>query len=79
MDRQDKPEPADVAALVRSAATAATLDAGPRTSLVHRCWPGGEDRLQPAALEWVRRWGPHRVTAPAATCACASRRCAWCN
>jgi hypothetical protein len=31
--------------------------------LVDRQWPGGTaDRVQPAALEWLRRWQPQRVT-----------------
>jgi hypothetical protein len=35
--------------------------------LMDRSWPGGTaDRMQPAALEWLRRWQPRRaaVTPP---------------
>jgi len=53
----------------RSAAVAACVDAiDARTTsqtnfimaaLVRGAWPGGiADRLETAALEWVRRWGP---------------------
>jgi hypothetical protein len=27
-------------------------------AIAHRCWPGGEDRIEPGALPWVRLWGP---------------------
>jgi hypothetical protein len=45
------------------------------------CWPGGADRHQPSAAEWVRHWYPERAAAanrlPA--CACAAGHCAVCN
>jgi hypothetical protein len=47
--------------------------------LVARCWPGGSDCSKPAALAWVRGWGPRRTVAPAVDCGCAAGRCAWCN
>ena len=44
------------------------------------CWPGGVgDRTEPAALEWVRRWGPSRLTAEPLACSCVQGRCAVCN
>jgi hypothetical protein len=44
------------------------------------CWPGGaSDRREPAALEWVRRWRPSRLTAQPAACSCVRGRCAVCN
>jgi hypothetical protein len=44
------------------------------------CWPGGAaDRREPGALEWVRRWGPSRLTAEPLDCSCAGGRCAVCN
>ena len=43
------------------------------------CWPGGEDRTEPAAREWVRRWGPGRHPPLGLTCSCAGGRCAVCN
>ena len=54
-----------------SAALAAHLSA--------RCWPESSDRRVPAALEWVRRWGPNRQTADPLDCSCALGRCAFCN
>jgi uncharacterized protein YgbK (DUF1537 family) len=48
--------------------------------LARRSWPGGSaDRSEPAALEWVRRWGPGRLTASPLDCSCAQGRCAVCN
>ena len=43
------------------------------------CWPGGSDRREPGALEWVKRWGPARITATPAECSCLQGRCAVCN
>jgi hypothetical protein len=43
------------------------------------CWPGGSDRSEPGALEWVRRWGPSRITAQPAECSCIQGRCTVCN
>jgi hypothetical protein len=50
------------------------------TTLLHRAWPGDSaDRIEPAALEWVRRWGPARLAPDALSCSCAVGRCALCN
>jgi hypothetical protein len=43
------------------------------------CWPGGGDRSEPAALEWVRRWAPATRAAPSPVCSCAHGCCAICN
>jgi len=43
------------------------------------CWPGGSDRTERGALEWVKRWGPSRITAQPAECSCVQGRCAVCN
>jgi hypothetical protein len=49
-------------------------------ALVRRCWPGGpEDRLEPSALPWVKRWGPATLTPVPPACSCAEGRCALCN
>ena len=43
-------------------------------------WPGGTaDRVQPAALEWLRRWRPQRTRFAPPECACAAGRCVACN
>ena len=48
--------------------------------LVGGCWPGGVgDRTEPSALEWVRRWGPSRLTGEPLACSCVQGRCAVCN
>jgi hypothetical protein len=50
------------------------------TRIVRACWPGGAgDRLEPAAVEWVRRWRPRGSAASAPACACAAGRCLLCN
>lgn len=70
--------PVDIEALVRGA-DAAAADGRRLTALVRRSWPSGSDATLPAAREWIRRWGPARVVAPPADCACASGTCGWCN
>jgi hypothetical protein len=44
-------------------------------------WPGGgEDRSEPGALDWIRRWRPERVGgATLPVCSCAQGACAVCN
>jgi hypothetical protein len=49
------------------------------SKLERSCWPGGSDRSEPGALEWVKRWGPSRLTAEPAACSCLQGRCAVCN
>jgi hypothetical protein len=51
-------------------------------ALVRGAWPGGiGDRSEPAALDWVRRWGPGGGDPPLALsdCSCVLGRCAVCN
>ena len=50
-------------------------------ALVRSTWPGGiGDRLEPAAAEWVRRWGPAGVTPQyVESCSCSDGRCGVCN
>jgi len=48
--------------------------------VLHACWPGGfDDRTEPAALGWIRRWHPAKAGATVPVCSCASGRCAVCN
>jgi hypothetical protein len=48
-------------------------------SLVRRWWPGGEDRTEPGAREWVRRWRPSRGGPAVPACTCAGGDCLVCN
>ena len=50
-------------------------------ALVRGSWPGGiGDRVEPAALEWVRRWGPAKLKGDYLTdCSCVDGRCRVCN
>jgi hypothetical protein len=44
------------------------------------CWPGGsDDRSEPAALDWVRRWRPASAGAALPVCSCAAGNCGICN
>lgn len=60
-------------------ATATQDHAALAAALVDGCWPGGGDRRNRVASEWLRRWRPQGMTAAAAECGCASGRCDWCN
>jgi hypothetical protein len=45
-----------------------------------RCWPdGGDDRIEPGARGWVRRWGRASAHSAAVECTCARGHCALCN
>lgn len=50
-------------------------------ALVRGAWPGGiSDGVQPAALEWVKRWGPARIEHRYLdACSCVEGRCGVCN
>jgi hypothetical protein len=48
--------------------------------LAASCWPSGsEDRTDPTALEWVRRWRPEKAGTPLPSCSCVTGRCGLCN
>jgi hypothetical protein len=49
------------------------------SSILGSCWPGGADRTEPGALDWVRRWRPDRIGAELLACSCARGHCALCN
>ena len=54
--------------------------AGLAESLHRWCWPGGgDDRTEPVARGWVRRWGPNLLGEVAVDCACAQGCCQLCN
>jgi hypothetical protein len=47
--------------------------------LLGESWPGGGDRTEPGAREWLRRWRPARNAAATPACACARGACTVCN
>ncbi len=47
--------------------------------LVDGSWPGGGDRTEPGAREWLRRWRPAKRAAVTRACACARGACPVCN
>jgi len=66
--------------LIQSAATRSAHDTAVLASaLAGHCWPGGGDRRDPVATEWLRRWAPVRMPAQDVECACATGRCGSCN
>jgi hypothetical protein len=77
----ESPQDAFLAAIVESVRTRSQIQtAALSASLERRCWPGGTaDTTEPAALPWVRRWGPTRMTPSLPACGCADGRCNVCN
>ena len=47
--------------------------------VLRRLAPRTSDRLEPMALEWLRRWSPKPMLLVPADCGCARGRCALCN
>jgi hypothetical protein len=70
-----------VGAIVTAISGRSAHDTQRLSAMLERCaWPGGHaDRVQPSALEWVRRWGPGRLTSDPVDCSCAYGRCLVCN
>ena len=43
-------------------------------------WPAGhDDRFDPIAVEWLRRWTPNSIDAVRDLCSCVDGRCTVCN
>ena len=76
-DRRDN----DLTAVIESIATRTHVETAQLIATLGRtCWPRGiADRTEPPALEWVRRWGPARLTAATLDCSCSQGRCSVCN
>ena len=78
------PEPIDhtlVAGLLTSLSARTHAETVVLTArLRERCWPGGDDRTDALAREWLRR---RRASAPTrrrpSACTCDSGRCRVCN
>jgi len=77
----DHPRNQRIPAHIESISTRAEPDTERLVStMLRHCWPGGEgDRMEPGALEWVRRWGPRHVGVLPPACACRVGRCRVCN
>jgi hypothetical protein len=78
---EDAANPRFVAAHVRYVSARSRAEADQFAALMVRwAWPAGhDDRFDPIALEWVRRWAPRNVGAALAECACGDGRCTVCN
>ncbi|HYF27758.1 MAG TPA: hypothetical protein VD931_18595 [Baekduia sp.] len=58
----------------------ASRDPARLSELLGGCWPGGgHDRLEPAALPWLRAWRPARAAAALPACSCGPGPCGVCN
>lgn len=77
----ESPQDALLVALIDSVRTRSDVQtAALGASLQRRSWPGGiADRSEPAALPWVRRWGPAQLTPQPPECVCVTGRCPICN
>jgi hypothetical protein len=48
--------------------------------MLRSSWPGGpDDRTEPAALRWLRRWRPETAGTALPVCSCADGHCVVCN
>jgi hypothetical protein len=81
MEYPGAPKDAFIAALVESIASRSAVEREELAAATLRhVWPVGPvDRTVPAALEWLRRWGPKRSTISPPDCSCAIGHCALCN
>jgi hypothetical protein len=77
----DARTPASVAAHIRYVHARTRADSDEFAGLMLRwVWPGGhDDRFDPVAVEWVRRWNPRTLVAGDAECGCTVGRCTVCN
>jgi hypothetical protein len=77
----DDARDAEIARHIESISTRADEDTlRLMSAIAGRSWPAGaDDRCEPAALAWVRNWGPRRSGAPVPACVCSVGRCGVCN
>jgi hypothetical protein len=77
----EEPQRARVQHLIGVAERDVRDDRAGLAEALHRwCWPGGtEDRTEPVARGWVRRWGPNLLGEVAFECTCADGHCSLCN
>jgi hypothetical protein len=48
-------------------------------AVADRCWSPSSEGSVPAALEWLRRWGPKGLAPSTPACSCRAGRCMLCN
>lgn len=77
--RTPNPSPSEFEKLVLTASRRGTPGSVQIDELLSRCWPSGGDRSEPAAIKWLREWGPSRAVLGPLECNCAAGRCAVCN
>jgi hypothetical protein len=77
--RTPDPSPSEFEKLVLSASRRGAPGSLRLDHLLDRCWPSGGDRTVPAAVAWVREWGPARAAIGPLECGCRAGRCAVCN
>jgi hypothetical protein len=76
----DDPRHALVIAHIESVARRQAVEADRLVArMLRRWWPGGDDRTEPGAREWVRRWRPSRGGPAVPACTCAGGDCLVCN
>jgi len=76
----DDPRDRQIAGHIDSIATRTEHDAARlAASMIGRCWPHSSDCTVPAALDWLRRWGPRGLAPVPPACSCAVGRCRVCN
>ena len=77
----DAGNPRFIAAHARDLSRRTRAESASLTSLMLRwAWPGGhDDRFDPVAVEWLRRWSPDIECVTPVACSCVEGRCAVCN
>jgi hypothetical protein len=78
---QQPPDHALVGALIEAISTRPRAQGDQlAAALMYRSWPGGaEDRTEPYASEWLRRWRPGGVAPAPFACSCDEGHCHVCN
>lgn len=73
--------PASVAAHIKYVRARTRVDSDEFAGMILRwTWPAGhDDRFDPVAVEWLRRWGPKTIGADGVECRCPHGRCSLCN
>jgi hypothetical protein len=68
-----------IAGLIAAAARPSAAGTRDLATLTAHCWPGGSDRGDAIAAQWLRRWHPKRALVAPPRCVCPAGRCEACN